>query len=74
VARPARALASWGMTKKTTKTKRLVLPAAIAVAVVAGSAVWSCGGKVVVTADAGAGGNGGAGGATASSTSDISVG
>jgi hypothetical protein len=61
---------------KTTKTKRLVLPAAIAVVVVAGSAVWSCGGKVVVTADAGTGGNGGAGGAASSvsSTSDISVG
>lgn len=55
-------------TTKTTKTakQRLVLPTAVAVVVVAGSAVWSCGAHVVVSADAGTGG-GGAGGATATS-------
>lgn len=62
------------MTKTMKTKKRLVLPAAVAVVVVAGSALWSCGAHVVVSGDAGMGGGGGAGGATASTNDNVSVG
>ncbi len=55
--------------KQPKQGKRLVVPVALAVVVIAGASVWSCTGTVVTAGKDGGGGAGGAGGATNESSS-----